>query len=101
MIGNSLFGYYLNSYWSGKMIGYGIKEQIADILPSFFLAITMGLMVFLTGRIIQAPDYLVLIIQLVMGALLTIGLAEMFRLDAYVYLKTTAREKLNDFRKRG
>jgi hypothetical protein len=31
-----LISYYINSYYSGKLINYGVKEQIKDILPSFY-----------------------------------------------------------------
>ena len=40
MIVNTLIAYYLNSYWSGRFIGYSFLEQIKDILPSFLLAVS-------------------------------------------------------------
>ena len=43
----SFFAYYLNSYYSGPMIGYSVKEQILDVLPSFIVSATASLFAFL------------------------------------------------------
>lgn len=94
MIVNTLIAYYLNSYWSGKLIGYSTGQQIKDILPSFVLAMSMSLSVYLVGHILDVVYPLRLLIQLALGALLTFALAELTRLDNYVYMKTIALEKL-------
>jgi teichuronic acid exporter len=94
MIANSLVGYYLNSYWSGKLIGYSMTEQIKDILPSFILAAAIGMTVFIMGYFMNAPEWFKLLIQVFSGAILTFGLAEWFRLDIYIYLKEVALNKL-------
>src|SRR5690625_885345 len=38
--------YFVNSYYSGKFIGYPTKAQIKDILPIFALTAVMGVVVF-------------------------------------------------------
>jgi hypothetical protein len=88
MILHSLICYYLNSYWSGRMIGYFSLEQIKDILPSFLLAVIMSSIVFAEGLLIQLPPLPLLIIQLITGALLTFGLCERFHLKDYIYIKS-------------
>lgn len=98
MLLNTMVAYYINSYWSGKYIGYTTGEQIKDILPSFFLAVTMGVIVFLFGKIINIPHFLKLIIQIILGASLTIGIAELIQLSDYLYIKEIVVEKL--FKKR-
>ena len=94
MIVNTQIAYFLNSLWSGKFIDYPMREQISDILPSFFLGITMGGIIFFLGLILSLSDLQELIIQLFVGAFLTFFIAELFRLDAYLYIKKTVREKL-------
>lgn len=88
MILHSLICYYLNSYWSGRMIGYFSLEQIKDILPSFLLAVIMSSIVFAEGLLILLPPLPLLIIQLITGALLTFGLCERFQLKDYIYIKS-------------
>ncbi|MCF8345872.1 MAG: lipopolysaccharide biosynthesis protein [Bacteroidales bacterium] len=94
MIVNSLIAYYLNSYWSGRFIGYSMLEQVRDILPSFLLASTMGLAVFFTGHLIAASPIITLAVQILVGALLTIGLAELIQLDSYTYMKRTVLDQI-------
>lgn len=40
------FAYYLNARYSGPFLKYSITEQIKDILPSFGVALTMALVVY-------------------------------------------------------
>jgi len=90
----SLIAYYLNSYWSGRLIGYPYLEQIKDILPSFILATIMSSIVFVEGLLVPLPPLPLLIIQLITGALLTFGLCEVFHFKDYLYIKGLANEKL-------
>ena len=100
MLINTLIAYYLNSYWSGKLIGYSSYEQIKDILPSFLLAISVMTIVFVIGNLIYLSNLWILIIQIVSGAILTIVIAEIFKLSSYLYVKeivyNTLRNRNNE-----
>lgn len=81
-----LFSYLLNSFYSGKMIGYGSWAQLKDILPSFGVALVMMATLYaltLTGL----PPVALLPVQLLAGAGIVIGLCELLRLDEYFELK--------------
>ncbi|MBN1186212.1 MAG: lipopolysaccharide biosynthesis protein [Bacteroidales bacterium] len=91
---NSLFAYYLNSYYSGKLVNYSIKEQISDIVPSLFLALFMGATVFLTGRVITSGYLSKLIIQVFIGGLLTVAASEVIKFQSYLNIKEIIKEKL-------
>lgn len=94
MMLNTLIAYYLNSYWSGRFIGYSLSEQVKDILPSFILAVGMALSVYLIGIVLPFNYLGKLIIQIFIGALLTFGICEIFRLKDYIYMKQIIVEKL-------
>jgi len=96
MIVISLIAYYLNSYWSGELIDYSMFEQLKDILPSFLLALFMGSVVYMAGLIIKTSPPLTLIIQISLGALLSLGLSEMFKLKEYLYIKEIFIKKLKE-----
>ena len=98
MILNSLIAYYLNSYWSGRFIGYSVREQIKDILPSFLLAASMGVVVFVEGLTISLPPLPLLAIQLITGVLLVIGMCEAFHFRDYIYIKEIVTANLNKFK---
>ena len=81
-----LFSYLLNSFYSGKMIGYGSWAQLKDILPSFGVALVMMATLYaltLTGL----PPVALLPVQLLAGAGIVIGLCELLRLEEYYELK--------------
>lgn len=93
MIVNNIFAYYLNSFWSGRHIGYSFLEQIRDIMPAFILAVSMSAVVFVIGLIISLPPLAVLAIQIITGALITIGLCEGFHFKDYEYIKEIVKDK--------
>jgi teichuronic acid exporter len=95
MLVNTCIAYYLNSYWSGKFIGYSTYQQIKDILPSFCLALSVSIIVYLTGQYLSIPSLPKLILQVVFGACLTIGISELLRMEDYKYLKDIIFEKIS------
>ena len=94
MIINSIFAYGLNSYWSGKLIAYPTKEQLADIAPSILLAIIMGIMVFAAGELLPLNPTLMLLTQLIIGASTVIVLAKLMKLDAFVEILNIVSDRL-------
>lgn len=81
-----IIGFYLNSRYSGALIGYSSGAQVKDILPSFGVALAMMAALYalsLTGM----PPLALLVVQLLAGAGITIGLCELLKLDEYRELK--------------
>jgi len=97
MLVNTLIAYFLNSYWSGKMIGYSFTQQVKDILPSFVLAIFVNGIVFSINFLdITAPNLLVL--QITIGTLSTFVICELIKFNDYIFIKNIVNQKL--FRKK-
>jgi O-antigen/teichoic acid export membrane protein len=93
MIVNTLVAYYLNSYWSGRFIGYSFLKQIQDILPSFMLAVIISVIVFVEGFLIQLNPLPLLVIQLMTGILLIFGICEGIHFKDYIYIKNMIFDK--------
>jgi teichuronic acid exporter len=93
MLINTLIAYYLNSYWSGRFIGYAFIDQIKDILPSLLLAVIMSSLVFAEGLLIPLHPLSLLIIQLISGALLMFGICEGAHFKDYLYIKNVVKDK--------
>lgn len=100
MILNSFFAFYLNSYWSGKKIGYSFKNQFLDILPSFFLASTSALIVYLIGKLLQFSSVVNLFIQLFVGIGVFLSICEILRMREYVFIKSLLLEYIKIFKKK-
>jgi hypothetical protein len=94
MMINTLFAYYLNSYWSGRFIGYSFKEQVLDLLPSFGLALTMGIAVFFLGKTLPFNNLVILIIQVITGAGFILTICEVTKFRDYIFIKELVSEKL-------
>lgn len=90
----NLVAYYLNSYWSGKMINYPMREQVNDIMPGFGIALAMGAAVMLAGWLLPVSFLVKLIIQLILGALLSLFLCEFFKPEAYLELRQIVLKNL-------
>ena len=100
MMVNTLIAYYLNSYWSGKKIGYSFTQQVKDILPSFFLALTMGVAVYLLGKVLPFSYPVKLIIQIVFGGLFVLVICEVTKFRDYIFAKQLVLEKIHSIKKR-
>lgn len=88
--------YYINSYYSGKFINYSTTDQIKDILPSFGIAAIMAVVTYLVSLLPLTP-FILLPLQIITGAVITIVLCEIFKLEEYKELKgiaLSAKQKL-------
>lgn len=94
MIINSQISYFINSYWSGKLIDYHTKDQIKDITPSFLLSFSMSIAVYMLGLILPFAPIWNLIIQICIGAIYIFIIGELFKLKDYLYIKLIVVEQL-------
>lgn len=98
MMVETIFAYYINSYWSGRFIGYSAKEQLADILPSFGFAILMSVCVFILGLILPFnPPYL-LFSQLIAGTIFFFTFCELTHFKDYLFIKELILEKIKEIK---
>ena len=50
----TVISYYLNSYYSGRLINYPLKAQVLDVLPSLIFAFLMGGSMWLAGYLLRS-----------------------------------------------
>lgn len=94
MVANSCIVYFLNSYWSGKFIGYPTLSQLNDILPSLIFAACISFPVYLLGHYLIYTSWLILLIQLILGGVLTLFLGEITRIKPYMLIKNIVLSKI-------
>lgn len=82
-----VISYYLNAYYSGPFLNYSIKEQVKDILPSFGVAVSMAVPVFTMSYIPMNP-FIMLPLQIIAGATITIAICEATKLPEYLEIKS-------------
>ncbi|TDN98216.1 MOP flippase family protein [Sunxiuqinia elliptica] len=91
---NTIFEYYLNSLWSGKLLNYSFKNQVKDIMPAFSTALIMAIIVYSLGVLIDRPPILLLLFQIITGAVLIVFFGELTQLKDYIFLKSLVLEKI-------
>jgi teichuronic acid exporter len=80
----SIVSYYLNSYYTGILIGYAFSEQLRDLSSYMAFAVLMGVGVYVVG-LLPFPNYLsMLLVQIILGATIYICLCRLFRLMAFM-----------------
>ena len=95
---SSFLGYFLNSFYTGRLIDYNITEQIRDILPSFLLAAFVGIIIFILGEILNLRPLFTLIIQGFTGIFFVIILSELIKLDGYIEIKQIVKNRFNNLK---
>ncbi len=92
---SSVLAYIPNSYYSARLIGYGIKEQVADFIPGLLLA------VFVAGLLYGAQYYLEwwalaeLSILGIVGMILYVLGAYLLKVPGYDLARVIVLAKLN------
>lgn len=95
---SAILASFINAFPNKKLLNYSWFEQMKDILPYFGLAILMGAPVYAMNYLYLSLNwnmYLVLVMQVFVGAALYIGLSLIFRLEIFKYLLKTIKEFLH------
>jgi teichuronic acid exporter len=80
----SCLAYYLNCYYTEKLVNYSMNEQIRDILPSLTLASAMGGGVYLLHYIPFPNQLALLAAQIMSGTVLYVFLCRFFKLPSFM-----------------
>lgn len=95
MIFFSFIAYYLNSYYTGVLIGYPLQEQLRDLFPYLITAVLMGMAVYALG-LLPFPNYWsILLVQITIGIVVYVCLCRVFRLAAFMEIWQAGWNKLH------
>ncbi len=91
---NSFIEFFLNGYFTGKYIGYGIVAQAKDVLPNLLIACLAGIVVYFLPYLFSLHYVLLLVAQLVCFALLFFLGAKVCRLSTLEYLRKEIQSRV-------
>ena len=80
----SVLSQIINSWPNKKLMNYSYLEQLKDILPGILLAVFMGGCVYCVN-FLHLSNWLTLIIQVPLGAVIYIGLSALLKLESFTY----------------
>ena len=83
---NSFIAYYLNARYSQGMINYSVIEQVKDILPTFIVSLCVAAVMW-SITLLEVNNYLLLLIQCIVGTLMAGIIYEKLNLEEYKELK--------------
>jgi len=98
MMAVSVINYYIDSYYSGQLANYPMREQVKDVLPAFLLSIFMAAVVFISGLLMPFSYPLKLFLQIIIGAVIVYGVSEILHLSSYQYFKENIAAKFSSLR---
>jgi O-antigen/teichoic acid export membrane protein len=100
MVIHSFAAYFINSYYSGKLVDYPFREQIGDIYASFFIALCVSLLVWSLSYILPFSNIIILMLQLTVGIGAVLLMSETIQPAGYPEIKAIVKEKISEFRSR-
>ena len=98
-LGTSIIAYFLNSYFSGKFLGYSSWMQIKDIAPSYGIAVAVALSIWFF-KYLPISYWVVLPIQVIVGTCVFFLLCKLFKLEEYQETKKIVFPFLAKLRKK-
>ena len=85
-IGVSLIYYFLNSYYSGKLLGYSSWMQLKDVLPSYGVATIVAISVWFL-KYLPISYWIILPVQLIVGATVFFVVCNVLKINEYQEVK--------------
>lgn len=85
LIVTSILSQIINAWPNRKILKYGYREQLKDMLPSMLVAVCMSICVY-PIQLIKMPDIVVLILSAFWGVLVYIALSYFLKVESFHYL---------------
>jgi len=79
---SSGIAFVINAYYTGIHLNYGVRQQLRDFLPCFWIALVMGAAVVSLNRGWQTSPAVELVLTIVLGIALFLSLGRITRLSA-------------------
>ncbi len=87
-----IIAYFLNSHYSGRLLGYSSWMQLRDIAPSYALAIAIALSVWFL-KYLPLSYWIVLPMQITVGAAVFFTFCKSFKMNEYKEIKDILTRK--------
>ena len=91
-IATSVIAYYMNSYYTGKLLSYPVVEQLKDILPTLGLASLMGCGVYLSGCFHLNSTIVLLFFQVSIGIVVYLILCILTKISSFMEIISMTQE---------
>lgn len=94
---SSVVSQIINAWPNKKLLDYSYWNQLKDILPSILQAIVMGMCI-VPVMLLKLPVLVTLILQILIGAMIYIGISAIMKNESFLYLLDTLKPLRNKMR---
>ena len=94
-----VISFFLNSYYTGKKLGYSSWKQLKDVAPSYGVALAIAISVYFL-KYLPFSHWVVLPVQIAVGILVFFAVCETTKLNEYIEIKNIALSAINKIRKK-
>ncbi len=84
-----IIAFFLNSYYTGRDLGYSSWQQLKDVAPSYGIALMIAVSVYFL-KYLPVSNFVILPVQLVIGAAVFFGICNIFKPQEYQEIKGIA-----------
>lgn len=95
-IATGIISFFLNSYYTGKSLGYTSWMQIKDVWPSYGIAFITAFAIYFF-RYLPLSYWIILPIQLIVGIMVFVLVNERMRITEYEEVKDMLKNYINSF----
>ena len=88
-----IISFFLNSYYTGKNLGYSSWQQLKDVAPSYLIAFVIAVSVYFF-KFLPLNYYAILAIQLAVGTVVFFVVCEVWNSVEYQEVKNIAKNYL-------
>lgn len=94
-----VISFFLNSYYTGKKLGYSSWKQLKDVAPSYGVAFVVALSVYFF-KYLPLSHWLILPMQIIIGILVFFTICESTKLNEYIEIKNIIFSTISKILKR-
>ena len=98
-IATGIISYFLNSYYSGKLLGYSSWMQIKDVSSSYGVASLVALSVWFM-KYLPISNWVILPLQIFVGIIIFVCLCRVFNLEEYQETKKVVTPYISKLKRR-
>lgn len=93
-----IISFFLNSYYTGKKLGYSSWMQLKDIAPSYGIAFLIALCVYFF-KFLPVSNWIILPVQVVVGTAVFFIVCEKTNMEEYLEIKNIAKQYLSKIKR--
>lgn len=97
-IAMSVICYFLNSYYTGKFLGYSSWMQLRDVAPSYGIATLVAVSVYFL-KYLPVSNWVILPIQLVLGFFILIAVCQQIKMREFIEIKGIVKPYLKKIKR--